>query len=61
MKLLKNYTFTWWQMALFKICLLALGIAVGAYWSEYFVVYAKVLVICSVLIGVYLAMAAFRS
>ena len=32
MNLFKTFTMKWWQAGLFKIGLLALGIAVGAYW-----------------------------
>ncbi len=36
MNLFKNFTMKWWQAGLFKIGLLALGIAVGAYWHNLF-------------------------
>jgi hypothetical protein len=32
MNLFKNFTMKWWQAVLFKVGMLALGIAVGAYW-----------------------------
>ena len=36
MKLFRSYTFTWWQIGVFKLALLALGAAAGAYWHEFF-------------------------
>ena len=36
MNLFKNFTMKWWQAALFKTGLLALGIVVGAYWHNLF-------------------------
>lgn len=31
-----DYTLKWWQVSLLKICLLALGLAVGATWPGLF-------------------------
>lgn len=36
MNILKTFTLRWWQTALFKLGMLALGIAVGAYWHHFF-------------------------
>ncbi len=30
------HTLKWWQVGIFKTTMLALGILVGAYWSEFF-------------------------
>jgi len=47
-------TFTWWQMGMFKFSVLALGIAIGAYWSDIFLSYLGALLALSILIGVYI-------
>jgi hypothetical protein len=39
MNILKTFTLKWWQGGLFKWGMLALGIAIGAYWHEYFISY----------------------
>ncbi len=39
----KTFTLKWWQGALFKWGVLALGIAVGAYWHDFFDNYLPVL------------------
>ena len=31
----RSYTYTWWQMGIFKFALLAIGIIVGAYLSAF--------------------------
>jgi hypothetical protein len=36
MNLFKSYTYAWWQIGIFKLALLAIGAAIGAYWSEFF-------------------------
>ena len=30
----KSYTYTWWQIGIFKLALLTIGILFGAHWSE---------------------------
>ena len=60
MKLFRNYTFTWKQATLFKISLLAIGIAVGASWPALFAPYALLLAIVGIALGVYLAFALFK-
>jgi hypothetical protein len=45
MNVFKTFTLTWWQAGLFKLGLLSLGIAAGAYWHEFFGRYLAVLMI----------------
>lgn len=52
--------FTWWQMGLFKISVLALGVAIGAYWSEIFLPYLTALFTVVIVFGVYIAYVWFR-
>jgi hypothetical protein len=35
----KSYIFTWWQIGIFKLALLAIGIAIGSYWHIFFRAY----------------------
>lgn len=37
MKFFKDYTLKWWEVGLFKIALIAIGIIIGATWNEFFV------------------------
>ena len=30
----RDYTYRWWQIALLKVAVLALGILIGAWWNE---------------------------
>ncbi|OGN21735.1 MAG: hypothetical protein A2915_04595 [Candidatus Yanofskybacteria bacterium RIFCSPLOWO2_01_FULL_41_34] len=60
MRIFRNYTFSWWQMAIFKLCLLAIGIAIGSYWHKLFSPYAMILVVVGVIIGIYLAIVSFK-
>jgi hypothetical protein len=36
MNILKTFTLKWWQTGLFKLGMLALGIAIGTYWHALF-------------------------
>ena len=37
MKILRNWTFRWWEIGLIKLCLISLGILLGLYFSSYLV------------------------
>lgn len=45
MDLFKTFTLKWWQAGLFKWGMLALGIAIGTYWHDFFADYLLVLII----------------
>jgi hypothetical protein len=49
MNLFKTLTLQWWQTSIFKIGMLALGIAVGAYLHNAFGGYLVILIIVSAL------------
>ena len=50
----KSYTFTWWQIGIFKLALLSIGIAIGAYWHEFFKTYLVPLIIIAVVASAYI-------
>jgi hypothetical protein len=60
MTLFKSYTYRWWQIGLFKLALLAIGIAIGAYWQEIFLPYLAVVLAVGIVLGVYIALVSFR-
>jgi hypothetical protein len=49
MNLFKTFTLKWWQGALFKWGVFALGIAVGAYWHIFFSGYLFILLVFAVI------------
>ena len=49
MNILKTFTMTWWQGALFKWGVFTLGIAVGCFWPTVFVPYLVPLIIFAAL------------
>jgi hypothetical protein len=51
----KAYTLTWWQIGIFKLALLAIGVAVGAYWHELFASSLTVLIVIAGVAGAYIA------
>jgi hypothetical protein len=55
MNIFKKSTFTWWQIGLFKLSLLTLGIAIGAYWQETFLPYLTALLVVAIVSGLYIA------
>ena len=36
MKIFKSYTYTWQQLAIFKLALFSFGAIIGSYWYEFF-------------------------
>ena len=54
MKLFKSYTFSWWQMGVFKLALLAIGAAIGAYWHEFFGAGLAALIVIAVIASAYI-------
>jgi hypothetical protein len=48
MHLFKTLTLQWWQTGLFKWGMLALGIAMGAFWHEFFGGYLLILIVMAV-------------
>jgi len=34
--ILKSITLTWWQVGIFKVAAISLGISIGAYWADFF-------------------------
>jgi hypothetical protein len=53
----KTFTLTWWQAGFFKAGLLALGLAIGAHWSDFFGGYLVVLIIVAVVCLAYITYA----
>jgi len=44
----KTFTLRWWQAGVFKWGMLALGIAIGAYWHDFFSGYLLILLAVAV-------------
>lgn len=60
MNIFKSYTFNWWQIGLFKLALLAIGILIGSYWSEFWGDLTWGLVVIAIATGVYVAYIALK-
>ncbi|HEX5774707.1 MAG TPA: hypothetical protein VFY28_01960 [Candidatus Paceibacterota bacterium] len=61
MNILTRGSYTWWQIGLLKLALLSIGIAIGANWPETFLPLTSILIVITVVLGLYLAVAWFRS
>jgi len=55
MNLFKTLTLKWWQISIFRFGMLTLGIAIGAYWHDFFGGYFLFLIIVSALSLAYVA------
>ena len=54
MKLFKSYTYTWWQIGIFKLALLSIGALAGAYWHEFFSKQIMLLTAIAILSTIYI-------
>ena len=48
MNIFKTFALKWWQAGVFKLGMLALGIAIGTYWREVFGAYLLILITVAV-------------
>jgi hypothetical protein len=53
-KLFGDYTYTWWQMGIFKLALLAIGLIAGAYLASFVMEWMLVLIAIAVLSSGYI-------
>ena len=53
MNLFGTYTFTWWQVGIFKLALLSIGAAAGAYWPDFFATNLLALIVVAVVASAY--------
>jgi hypothetical protein len=60
MKIFKDYTLTWWQIGLLKLCVFCFGIVVGAYWHEVFADQLSVILILGLVLAIYLGFALLK-
>lgn len=60
MTIFKNYTYSWWQIGLFKLALLSLGIVIGVYWKEAFSQYINVFLGIGIVLSLYIISVSFK-
>jgi len=60
MTIFKNYTYSWWQIGLFKLALLSLGIVIGVYWKEIFSQYINVFLGIGIVLSLYIMSVSFK-
>ncbi len=54
MTIRKRFTLEWWQTGIFKLSLLCIGIAIGAYWVDVFAPYIVPLAIVGLVSAAYI-------
>jgi len=54
MNIFKNYTFSWWQVGIFKLSVLAFGVSIGAYWNSFFSQHLTLWIVIAVVSGLYI-------
>lgn len=59
--LFSRRSYDWWQLALLKLAVLLIGIAIGATWQGAFAPYIVAMAGVGVALGLYCAFAWFRS
>jgi len=51
---------TWWQIGIFKLALLAIGVAIGAWWNEFFGFYLLPLIVVAVVASAYIMIVSLK-
>ena len=54
MNMFKTFTLKWWETGIFKLGMYALGIAIGAYWHDFFSSYLMLLLIVAAISFAYI-------
>jgi hypothetical protein len=60
MKIFKKYTYSWWQIGIFKLSLLCFGVTIGAYWQYVFLPYLPIILGGGVVLGFYVMAISLR-
>lgn len=60
MNIFRSYTYTWWQIGIFKLALLSIGVVIGTYWQEFWSAHLLTLFAFSVISTAYVMYASFR-
>ncbi len=60
MSIFKNYTYSWWQVGILKLALLSFGLAIGAYWNEFFFQYVNLFIAIGVACAIYIGYISLR-
>lgn len=54
-KLFRPVTFQWWQVSVFKISMAAFGVALGAYFAEFFLQYLTAVIVVFLVTAAYIS------
>ncbi|MEX0672531.1 MAG: hypothetical protein WDZ82_01435 [Candidatus Paceibacterota bacterium] len=54
MNLFQSYRYTWWQIGIFKLALLGIGVAIGAQWHELLAEYLVPILLVALVATVYI-------
>ena len=60
MKFFKSYTFDWWQVGIFKLALLLIGIIIGSFFYSFFGDYIYFLAVVAVIFSAYIVYISFK-
>ena len=60
MNLFSSYTYSWWQIGIFKLAMFTIGLAVGTYTHEWVLETMAVVVMVAVITSLYIAIVSFK-
>lgn len=60
MNIIKTFQLKWWQGSIFKIATLTAGIAIGAYWHDFFADYLGAFIAAAIIAGAYITVIWWR-
>ena len=60
MRIFKSYTYTWWQIGVFKLALLSIGVLIGSYWSGFWGQIPELLIVVALVTTAYTMYASLK-
>ena len=54
MNLFKSYTYSWWQIGIFKLSLICIGVLIGSYFKEVLAPYLPLVLLVAIATALYM-------
>lgn len=60
MKIFRNYTYSWFNIGIFKLALISVGILVGTHWHEFFLQHVSLMAALAAILSIYIISISYK-